>query len=799
MAESTSGTPDGGVTRKPQEEKHGRLNASYKQDVAEQLSPQNTQSFLETNLKSDNVKAATQRLEEIGKIREQNALSGLYDSRKESVLISPSQNIEPETAAQSEEQTASQEKVVSTVPAEILDKITNGTPLTAEESKTMVEIVANKIKSGGKLSVEEEQFRVNNGEAVEALLKQAKNEDASRSEVPPLAASEAPAPPVAPTPKPEKAPDAPAESEPKAEEKVDEKKHVEAKKPEKHEKHEKPEKHEKAKKVKVENKIDLELLKANSDYVKWMETVTLLHGKGILTDAQNHAATLSWLLKETRYYLKTNEMGGNNKYLYEGDGKYKKENRVKDKNGKDMKFARTGTPKLNEKGETNSRKQPSTLKFLMDKYNEKHPSKKAAPATPQPVPEAVQDSATTPQSDILEQQQKQKNLDYVRMELAKADRGEPNNTGIITPEVVNFLEDNNTSDNEIREMMPEERWSKVRELLKSKPEDSVKKPADTVVAAAEASETGEKTYPQTTEELRGQYDNYLTSLGYTDEKGKTAFDVHKLRDKEGNYVIDSTTSKPFEFKFYKEANEFLKKESEKGNNKPEDVVATIAENVADLGAAQEEEEKVILEAEAAVAAPENLPKAAVGLTQGAKDLLKKIDESGVNPGFVSSGLESILKENEIPQEDIDHRTPQELMEMLRSKSLTELLNTTVSSEQSKKAPETTAPEDKIKVAEEAYEDANKDFLEVSKAYNNALNEDESYKNANKNWEDARSKAPLITQGELDEFFKIREEAEKTFRETPLGKELFDKEMPFLTVLKEAEKALEQAKANPVSS
>jgi hypothetical protein len=88
---------------------------------------------------------------------------------------------------------------------------------------------------------------------------------------------------------------------------------------------------------------------------------------------------------------------------------------------------------------------------------------------------------------------KQLNLNFVKGELDKADKGEPNNVGIITPELVNFLKDNNISDDEIREMTTEVKWSKAKELLKSKPEDAIRKPGDVVAATVKnVSESGAK-------------------------------------------------------------------------------------------------------------------------------------------------------------------------------------------------------------------------------------------------------------------------------------------------------------------
>jgi hypothetical protein len=89
-----------------------------------------------------------------------------------------------------------------------------------------------------------------------------------------------------------------------------------------------------------------------------------------------------------------------------------------------------------------------------------------------------------PVPDIGNQLRKQKNLDFVKSELGKADKGEPDITGTITPELVSFLTDNSVSDDEIRKMMPEERWVKAKELLESKNKEP-EKPAEAIATTTE--------------------------------------------------------------------------------------------------------------------------------------------------------------------------------------------------------------------------------------------------------------------------------------------------------------------------
>lgn len=84
--------------------------------------------------------------------------------------------------------------------------------------------------------------------------------------------------------------------------------------------------------------------------------------------------------------------------------------------------------------------------------------------------------------------------------------------------------------------------------------------APTVIPAPEVTTAPAKETPTF---QKKQYDNYLASLKYVDEKGGTDFDSHKLRNEKGEYVIDPKTGKPFEYKFFDEANAFLENETKK--------------------------------------------------------------------------------------------------------------------------------------------------------------------------------------------------------------------------------------------
>lgn len=93
-----------------------------------------------------------------------------------------------------------------------------------------------------------------------------------------------------------------------------------------------------------------------------------------------------------------------------------------------------------------------------------------------------------------------------------------------------------------------------------------------VVPGGEPKPAGEVA-PEGLKDPKKQYEDYLASLKYTDEKGESDFDPHKLRKENGEYVIDPKTGKPFEFKYFADANIFLKNESEKINGKPTGKVA----------------------------------------------------------------------------------------------------------------------------------------------------------------------------------------------------------------------------------
>jgi hypothetical protein len=71
---------------------------------------------------------------------------------------------------------------------------------------------------------------------------------------------------------------------------------------------------------------------------------------------------------------------------------------------------------------------------------------------------------------------------------------------------------------------------------------------------------------------------------------------------------------------------------------------------------------------------------AIGLTQEAKDILEKIEKEKVFMPYVAENLSRILKENGISQEDINKKTPQELMEILRNKKPTETTQAPVPTE-----------------------------------------------------------------------------------------------------------------------
>ena len=102
-------------------------------------------------------------------------------------------------------------------------------------------------------------------------------------------------------------------------------------------------------------------------------------------------------------------------------------------------------------------------------------------------------------------------------------------------------------------------------------------------------------------------------------------------------------------------------------------------------------------------------------------------------------------------------------------------------------------------------------------YITTLNENESFKTTNKNFEEASAalnkanmESPLPSEeafkqtqlgkdlsDKVDLAWKARVASEEAFKATPLGKEIVDKEKPLWKVRDEAEKALKQAKASSV--
>jgi len=255
----------------------------------------------------------------------------------------------------------------------------------------------------------------------------------------------------------------------------------------------------------------------------------------------------------------------------------------------------------------------------------------------------------------------------------------------------------------------EEVTSPTEDTAPAKAPETPDQPGPTVQPAEKPSAEEAKSVKEVTanevKDPKEQYEEYLADLGYVAEAGESVYDFQKLRNEKGEYITDKT-GKPFEFKFYSEANEFLKSEVEKKQ----------AETVS--------------------------PEA--------------------------------------------------------------------------KASETT-PEGKIKLAEKAYENANKSWDEIRQIYNKTLNENESFKTTNKNFEEASAalnkanmESPLPSEeafkqtqlgkdlsDKVDLAWKARVASEEAFKATPLGKEIVDKEKPLWKVRDEAEKALKQAKASSV--
>jgi len=119
-----------------------------------------------------------------------------------------------------------------------------------------------------------------------------------------------------------------------------------------------------------------------------------------------------------------------------------------------------------------------------------------------------------------------------------------------------------------------------------------------------------------------------------------------MNKKEKKPVDDPKTGKPFKYKFFIEPNDFFdyldKKEAEK-------------------------KQAEVAEAPALTETPISEVNPTIELTQEAKDILEKIEKEKVFMPYVTENLSRILKENGISQEDINKKTPQELMEILKNK------------------------------------------------------------------------------------------------------------------------------------
>jgi hypothetical protein len=141
--------------------------------------------------------------------------------------------------------------------------------------------------------------------------------------------------------------------------------------------------------------------------------------------------------------------------------------------------------------------------------------------------------------------------------------------------------------------------------------------------------------------------------GYEERLGATALDPRKLVDKEGKTVIDPRKGKDFEYAYNSEANDFFDYLDKVSGKKPAETA----------------------QAPVPTGAPISEANPAIDLTQEAKDILEKIDKEKVFMPYIAENLSRILKENGISQEDINKKTPQELMEILKNKKPTETAST----------------------------------------------------------------------------------------------------------------------------
>jgi hypothetical protein len=174
-------------------------------------------------------------------------------------------------------------------------------------------------------------------------------------------------------------------------------------------------------------------------------------------------------------------------------------------------------------------------------------------------------------------------------------------------------------------------------------------PADSAVQPAEKSSAEEAEVMFPDEEFKLKRERY----GYEERLGATALDPRKLVDKEGKTVIDPRKGKDFEYAYNSEANDFFDYLDKVSGKKPAETA----------------------QAPVPTGAPISEANPAIDLTQEAKDILEKIDKEKVFMPYIAENLSRILKENGISQEDINKKTPQELMEILKNKKPTETAST----------------------------------------------------------------------------------------------------------------------------
>jgi hypothetical protein len=216
--------------------------------------------------------------------------------------------------------------------------------------------------------------------------------------------------------------------------------------------------------------------------------------------------------------------------------------------------------------------------------------------------------------------------------------------------------------------------------------------------------------------------------------------------------------------------------------------------------------------------PKNSSEIIDGLTQEAKDMLKKIDKEGML-WLIPGDLLRVLNENGIPNVDIYGKTLSELTDTLRNKAIEKPANAFAAREQEKKTPGVEVTVSELLATKETYENAHAATIQAFVPYRDLLEKDVNYNSAQ---EALFTKLKLLNEaiqksGMEEEVFKKTEEGKKIFEEfiksfkaerraveafetSTQGKELYDKYVEMKNIENKAKEELsEKRKLIPVLS